>query len=407
MSITSLSAATAVGLIQPPEYFLSCYEVANPTSLAWPARLYRVVRADGSGQAHGERGEIKQAIWDLRKNYSKLCRGYGFVVDIDETTVAVPASWELPSGEQVGDFRVILGQTVTTDPMRMAHRRIIAGILREAIKAHFKINRSAVLGDLWQDYDRFCQVPCERGDTEFHFCRRLGVAAKVLRDNRWVLQILISTTTVNKRTLGDYYRCGEVDTLGAMIEAKQANRLTRRNRPVAVRVLKEARTPYKFDAGALELDDPDLIIGHGSLSRHEQAALAGGSAKCRPYNQPAVDVPLVQLRLILDTQITKTDHAETIMGNPRERQQLAQHLRDFMDGCDVYGQKVLLAETPVDASQFPQVSVAFPSLRVRDKTGGEHILPAPSLINEMTLQERGRGPGGVREKERVPPAAAV
>ena len=117
-------------------------------------------------------------------------------------------------------------------------------------------------------------------------------------------------------------------------------------------MLKEARTPYKFDVGALELDDPDLIIGHGSLSRHEQAALAGGSAKCRPYNQPAVDVPLVQLRLILDTQITKTDHAETIM-EPRERQQLAQHLRDFMDGCDVYGQKVLLAETPVDASLFP------------------------------------------------------
>ena len=216
MSITSLSAATAVGLIQPPEYFLSCYEVANPTSLAWPARLYRVVRADGSGQAHGERGEIKQAIWDLRKNYSKLCRGYGFVVDIDETTVAVPASWELPSGEQVGDFRVILGQTVTTDPMRMAHRRIIAGILREAIKAHFKINRSAVLGDLWQDYDRFCQVPCERGDTEFHFCRRLGVAAKVLRDNRWVLQILISTTTFNVLAMISAVSCARLSGLVAI-----------------------------------------------------------------------------------------------------------------------------------------------------------------------------------------------
>ena len=111
--------------------------------------------------------------------------------------------------------------------MIQAHRGIISGILREAIKRHFKDNPSDVLWNLWQDYDRFCQVPCELGDSEFHFCRRLGVAAKVLRDNRWVLQMLISTTTVDKQTLESYYRRGEVATLAAMIEAKQANRLTR------------------------------------------------------------------------------------------------------------------------------------------------------------------------------------
>lgn len=116
-------------------------------------------------------------------------------------------------------------------------------------------------------------MPSELGDSAFCFCRRLGVAAKVLRGNRWILQMLISTATVDKRTIKDYYRRGEVAMLGAMIEAKRANRLTRRNRTVAVRVLKDASTPYQFDVSALELDDPEVIIGHGSLSRYEQAAL--------------------------------------------------------------------------------------------------------------------------------------
>ena len=389
MIVASPVAASAVGPIQLPGSFLSCYEITNPASLEWLVRLYKVVRVDGLVQSHGDRGEIKQAIWELRKKYSSLCRGYGFVVDVDEETVAIPAGWELPSGEQVGGYWVTLDQTVTTNPEIQAHRWIISGILREAIKRHFKDNHSDVLGDLWQDYDRFCQVPSELGDSEFRFCRRFGVVAKVLRGNRWVLQMLISTTTVDTQTLEDYYRRGEVATLATMIEAKQANRLTRRNRAVAVRVLKDSGTPYQVDISAIELDDPGLIIGHGSLSRHEQEALAGGTVKCRPYGRLAVDVPLGQLRLILDTQITQTDHSETII-EPEERQQHAQHLRDFVHGYDAYGRNILLAEGPVDALSFPTVHVAMPSLRVRNKAGGERILPAPSPVTEITLQERGR-----------------
>ena len=62
----------------------------------------------------------------------------------------------MPSGEQVDDYRVMLGQIVTTDSASPTHRRVISGILREAIKAHFKNHHSDLLGDLWQDYDRFC-----------------------------------------------------------------------------------------------------------------------------------------------------------------------------------------------------------------------------------------------------------
>src|SRR5436305_7587533 len=159
MIVASAPVASVTDQTQLPGSFLNCYEVMNPAFLVWPVRLYKVVRADGSGQAHGDRGKIKQVIWDLRKQHARLCPGLGFVVDVDEETVAVPMVWELPSGEQVGDYQVTRGQTVTTDPMRVAHRGIIAGILREAVKARFKSHRSDVLGDLWQDFNRFCQVP--------------------------------------------------------------------------------------------------------------------------------------------------------------------------------------------------------------------------------------------------------
>jgi hypothetical protein len=104
MIVASPAAAVTADPTRLPDSFLSCYEIMNPESLVWLVRLYKVVRVDGSGQSHGDRGEIKQAVWELRKKYLNLCRGYGFVVDVDEETVAIPAGWELPSGEQVGDY---------------------------------------------------------------------------------------------------------------------------------------------------------------------------------------------------------------------------------------------------------------------------------------------------------------
>ena len=84
MTVASASVASVADHTQLPGSFLNCYEVMNPASLVWSVQLYKVVRAGGAGQSHGDRGEIKQAIWALRKQYSSLCRGYGFVVDVDE-----------------------------------------------------------------------------------------------------------------------------------------------------------------------------------------------------------------------------------------------------------------------------------------------------------------------------------
>lgn len=86
---------------EPPGTFLTCYAIANPEVLTWPVRIYKVRRQDGAEQSHAERGEAKQVIWSLRKQHKDQCRGYGFVVDVDEETVAVPSEWNLPSGVQV------------------------------------------------------------------------------------------------------------------------------------------------------------------------------------------------------------------------------------------------------------------------------------------------------------------
>ena len=46
MTVARPMSAFAVQPIQVPGSFLNCYEVTSPASLAWPVRLYKVVRAE-------------------------------------------------------------------------------------------------------------------------------------------------------------------------------------------------------------------------------------------------------------------------------------------------------------------------------------------------------------------------
>jgi hypothetical protein len=390
-----ISATTATMTLSPysdtvdalPETFLSCYEIINRDALRWDVRLYKIRRGDGQSQA--ERGEAKQVIWALRRKHKDLCNGYGFVVEIDEETVAVASGWKLPSGVTEAGYRVTLVSEFTTNPDDWQHRTVIMGIVREGIKGYFKSNRSAHLGDLWQDYDRFCQRPTYVNGSDFHFCRKFGMVAKVLVENRWVLQPLVSTVTLDGRSFADYFRAGEVDVLTEMIEAKQANRLNRRNRSTAVRVLRDGSTQHQMKVGVLELEEPNLLNGIASLSRYEQAEKAQGTIRCRGFNSPPIDVPYDQVRLILDTQITQGDHSETIL-KPADRHHLAGLLRDFVDGAEINGVQIRLANVPVDAASLPTEEVAFPALRVRDQGVTERVIPGPRPVTKEALRARGR-----------------
>lgn len=371
-----------------PEVFLACYEIVNPDALRWGVRLYRV-RRDSGGQTHAERGDAKQVIWSLRKKHKDQCRGYGFVVDIDEETVAVPSGWNLPGNVREGEYAVTLDSEFTTDPANRHHRAVITGILREGIKKHFKDNRSDVLGDWWQDFDRFCQIPEWHNGGEIHFCRKFGVTAKVLTGNRWVIQPLISTATLDGRTFAEYFRDGEVALLSERIESKLANRLNRRNRPTAVRVFRDESTSLQTKVGVLELHEPNLLNGIASLSRHEQAQKSSGTIRCHGFNTPPVEVPLAQLRLILDTQITQGDHAETIL-DPADRHHLGDLLRDFVNGIEVQGARLELSESPIDAASLPSELLTLPALRVRHEGTRERVLAATEPVTKEAMRNRGR-----------------
>jgi hypothetical protein len=385
----SVASRSTGGVSILPEVFLTCYEILDVSALRWDVRLHKARKIDGAGQAHVDRGDVRQAIWSLKKKNPGLCRGYGFVVDLDAETAAVPAEWELPSGVVADGYIVTSDKRFQTDPSNRSHRKVIASILRDAAKKHFKENRSDMLGTLWQDYDRFCQAPAGSRNAEYLFCRKFGFAPKVLRGNRWVLQVFVNTATVDRRTFQDYYRDGRVALLAGMIEAKLANRVNRQNRPVAVRVLRDQSPSFQADVTALDLVSPDVIAGHGTLSRHEQASLAGGSIPCRAFGKPPAQVPTGQIRLILDTQLTGADHAETII-DPEERHRLAGQVRDLLHGMDAHGHQIPLANVPVDASAFPALLVPPPSLRVKGPDGAESLLPPCIRVNEAALRARAR-----------------
>ena len=372
-----------------PETFLSCYEILDLDALRWDVRLYKVRRVAGGVQGHAGRGDVKQAIWGARKKNPETCRGYGFVVDVDAETAAVPANWDLPSGTIADGYVVNFDKSFQTDPSNPSHRKAIAGILREALKKIFKEGQSDELGALWQDYDRFCQVPDRIRGAEYLFCRKVGFLPKTLRGNRWAIQVVVTTATVDGRTFQDYYRDGSVGDLAEMIHAKQANRFDRQNKPVTIRVLRDQSTSSQASVVALDLVSPDLISAHGRLSRQQQSDLARGIVLCQAFGKPSVEVPMDQIRLILDAKLTGADHTETII-DPQARHRLTVQVRDQIHGMEAHGHQIPLSGVPVDASEFPTLLIAPPSLRVRGHNGTETTLPPSIRVNEAGLRQRAK-----------------
>ena len=95
-----------------PTAFLNCYAISPRSTLAWRVSTYVVTRVDGQAQTHQDRSPTKNALWTLRKQYPERCQGYGFVVDVNERLIAVPATWDLPSPSEVDGYRVTWERTL-------------------------------------------------------------------------------------------------------------------------------------------------------------------------------------------------------------------------------------------------------------------------------------------------------
>lgn len=387
MSISNVvkpQVARVASSLTLPANFLNAYEVVNGLALSWPVNIYAIDLATES-EGQERRSQIKNVMWELRKQYKGNCRGYGFVIDISPRLVVVPQSWQLPTPLTNSRYAMRLDQSFVARANDEAHRPIVAGILREAIKAHFKSNQSQDLGNLWQDYSSFCQYPSNFGD-EYLTCRRFTYSPKVFRDGRWVVRLAVSTMTLDGRTFKDYYDEGNVHLLAERLEMKRGERLNRDNRPTAVRVLHQASTehsPFK----CLDLEDFDLILHHGMLPRNDQRALASSAVKCKPFAGASVEVPLCELRLFLSSEITQEDHAETII-EPDERSELTDRLRAFVNGADVFGQTLQLSDVPIDADSLDTCFVLPPAVRLRGSNGGVETLPPPSAATESELRSR-------------------
>jgi len=359
-----------------PDDFLVAYEIEKVSSLVWPVNLYVVRRADGARQSHEDRRLIKNAVFELRMKNRGRCKGYGFVCDIDEQTVAVPAEWKIPDTRDHEGFHVNFSHTVLAKATDRDHSGIVAGIIREGVKKHFKDHPvSNELGVLWQDFNSFCRMPNETTESGYTLCRRFGTAFTRVRGGRWVMKCVITTAMIDGRTFADYYKLGEVEVLAEMIDAKRHNRSTRKNTPPAIRVWQDKSSDYTTAATVLELVNPDLIFEHARLSPQEQRGLRIEEVFCCAFRQQPVGIPASDIRLILDAQIIGEDHSDTII-DPPERHLLAKAMRDFVSNADIYGRTLTLSQIPFDVSALPCLEIAPPSLRVKGENNTETIIPA-------------------------------
>jgi hypothetical protein len=372
-----------------PADFLNAYEISNTSSLSWPVAIYRLQRLDQTPLTHEDRGAAKSVVWNLRREYKSRCRGYGFVIDISETLVVVPEGWKLPSGIDYENYHITRDRELVARASNPQDEAIVSGIIREALKKQFKDKTSDYLGCLWQDMDRFCQLPKPHPGDEYCMCRRFGTSPKLLRGNRWVVECIVGTATIDGRAMSDYYNNGQVEVLARMIQVKRGAKVDRRNQPIAVRVLHDASDEHHISVRALEISDPAVILRHANLTAREQRALTNSSLACRPFKQASEELPLNELRLILDSQITQEDHSETIV-EPREREVFMSRMRDLIHGADLYGHQLRLADAPFDMSHLEQGFILPPSTRVIGDKGNEIVLSAPTIMSEEFLKKRFR-----------------
>jgi hypothetical protein len=367
--------------------FLNAYELLNSKDLCWPVNIYAVEFKNGSRQTQENRSEIKNIGWLLKKQFRSQCPGYGYVIDLTPKWIVVPAAWTFPGPIDTPEYAVSLVKSRNAESSDREGRLIVSAILREGIKRHFKEGTSDDLGDLWQDFDAFCQYPSAITDDEYLICRKFSYAVKSLKYGIFAIQLSVSTTTVDNRTFADYYSAREVDILADMFRAQRAARVNRQNRPVKLRALRH-HTEGSTELRALELDDPDSVLRDAELSRDEQYESRAGTIRCSQFGAAGCDVPLSELRLILGSQVTLEDHGETIL-EPDEREHWMKQMRRFVIGATTFGQQIRLADDPLELDRFDTLFIPPPAVRVRSSTGTS-MISASGIRDEGALQRRAR-----------------
>lgn len=377
-----------VSSVTLPARFLNAYAITNIDEIRIPVRTYSVQSVQ-SGESKLDRSAVKGFGWDLFREYRSRCAGPRFVIDVNDRVLAVPAGWQLPSGARIAGLEAVLEDEFLVNPFDPNHHRIMEGLVREGVKQHFKNCHCRHLGPLWTDFDKFCQMPDLQRDEDFLMCRRFQATTKILRGGVWAVEFVVNTTTLDGRTLADYLRMGDGQLLASTVDAKLEGRVTRDNKQFAVRLWHggSSSSPYPK---VVELEDPVALLRTRSLSTAEQQYDAHGTVRCIQFGKGKLELPLSELRLILDTSSTQAEHRESIM-EPHERFSLIEALRDFSNGADIFGHSLALSDTPIDLHQIGKAeSIALPALRVANSGGKETIIPGSESGVVGSLRSRVR-----------------
>lgn len=251
--------------------FLNAFLVTNATDLQWNAVTYRVNKLDRSRPA--KRGEAKNAVWRAKGSLRSLMPGLGFVVETSCSTVVVPSAWNLPSGRILEGFEYIREDEFVVTPGSSRFESVFREIINEGVRRHFKKNRDERLGPVWQDFNNFCEIPRDRTQAGFAFCRRFDCDAKPMGFS-WALRFALSTASVDGRSISEYYEQGRVGKLAEMVESKLSVE-TRTDEPPAVRVLNRSKVNGELSVKAYDIVDPRLILENSKLGADEQRLQAG------------------------------------------------------------------------------------------------------------------------------------
>jgi hypothetical protein len=392
------------------EEFLNAFAITNADQIRWAARIYRFRPLRGAVEE--QRRAIRDAVWAAKKVPGSACRRWSFVVDLDEEHVAVSADWQLAECT-VNNFEVRLVETTEITATAPKWEPVFARILKDGLKLHFKDNASASLGLLWQDYNSFCETPTGKDDiTEngFIFCRRYDFDAKSTR-NGWALKFNISTSSIDARSIRHYYEHGEVHELKDRILAKLHKKSDRKGKAVAIRIWQSQNIDGRIQGKVYELANPSQILDDADLLPHEQKQRAPLHVTCHEYPKGQTQFDGNRCYLLLDSAITRDDHDETIL-DPAERASLALKLREFVNGCIVYGAKLQLAAAPVSANEFPHSRILPPTFYVKDQHRyarlGMVVNPTPEALYERGRQrQRYIQQFGFYESNQINPALAV
>ena len=373
-----------------PARFFNAYEITNATDLEWWVREFKFERLDKRSLTHNDRGEIKNLFWELKRENSESCSGDGFVVDVRPDTVVVPDKWMLPVPLTYKDYRVTAGETNLCVNAGQSERQSIAtAIIRDGLKSFIKRNSSSKLGRFWQDFDSFCQSPVLDDDKDVEICRKFDVQCKQVKNNRLLVEIIISTTILDAETFADYYRNGRVSKLAGMIKTKQDNKINRQGKAVEVRAVRMNGEVLE----AVVLDDLPSIFKDARLKHNQLKAKEDEDILAHTYRRTPERVPFKDLKLILDSQITQEEHTETIL-SPSEREPLMRDMREFIDGAEIYKKSLFLSKLPFDLKNIPSLSILPPRVRVKGNEPGTEIIigtPAKHTADELNKRLFKRG----------------